>query len=358
MPDRHFDFAIVGQGLAGTSLAWALHWLGRRVVVIDREEPNTASRVAAGLMTPITGKRFVFAPEWNEYRTVAVRFYARVESELGIRLFRRQPMLRLFTSAGERELFQKKSANEYPDLVVPNPSIDDSFYDAPDGGFKMREGGRLDVTTYLDQSRRFFVERGGYLCADFDTVAEVELSSREVNLPAFGVTADRLIFCQGFAGRDNPWFAGIPFDSTQGDILTIQVPRLIEQRVVQRGIWLAPEGGGVFRVGATHQREPLDGRPTAAGREELCDRLRSLLRRPFEVIDHRAAVRPILQGRRPMLGLHPQHPQLGFFNGLGSKGTLSAPFLAAHFAEVLTGRAELRHKCDLNRKWDLTTCRA
>lgn len=357
MPDRHFDFAIVGQGLAGTSLAWALHWLGRRVLLIDREEQNTASRVAAGLMTPITGQRFVLTPEWNEYRAVAVRFYARIESDLGARIFRGQPMLRLFANADEREMFQSKSANEYPDVVAPNPPIDAALYDAPDGGFEMREGGRLNVTAYLGRSREFFAQQGGYFRDDLDAASGVELSSGVVNLPAYGITAGRLIFCQGFAGRDNPWFAGIPFDSTQGDILTIRVHGLAEERVVHRGIWLAPEGDGVFRVGATHRREPLDGRPTAAGREELCERLGSLLLRQFEVIDHRAAVRPILLGRRPLLGFHPQHPQLGYFNGLGSKGTLSAPFLAAHFADVLTGGVHLKSEFDLNRKWDLRTCR-
>ena len=36
MPD--FDFVIIGQGLAGTTLAWQLKWLGKSVAIIDREQ--------------------------------------------------------------------------------------------------------------------------------------------------------------------------------------------------------------------------------------------------------------------------------------------------------------------------------
>ena len=48
---------ICGQGLAGTLLAWELVRLGSRVVVVDPGETVTSSKVAAGIVTPITGKR-------------------------------------------------------------------------------------------------------------------------------------------------------------------------------------------------------------------------------------------------------------------------------------------------------------
>src|ERR1700754_85545 len=72
VPDgrKSFDFVIVGQGLAGTALAWHLRWRRFRVLVLDRRDAVTSSRVAAGLLTPITGKRLAltwrFADLWPE----------------------------------------------------------------------------------------------------------------------------------------------------------------------------------------------------------------------------------------------------------------------------------------------------
>jgi len=52
------DFLIVGQGLAGSLLAWELIQRGCSVLVVDKGEEN-ASQVAAGLINPVTGIRFV-----------------------------------------------------------------------------------------------------------------------------------------------------------------------------------------------------------------------------------------------------------------------------------------------------------
>jgi glycine/D-amino acid oxidase-like deaminating enzyme len=61
----------------------------------------------------------------------------------------------------------------------------------------------------------------------------------------------------------------------------------------------------------------------------------------MEVIGHEAGVRPIIRNSRPIVGFHSKHSNVGFFNGLGSKGTLMAPAVAAHFAAFLCGECEL-----------------
>ena len=44
------DFVIVGQGLAGTTLARELDAAGARFLVVDDAAPTAASRAAAGMM--------------------------------------------------------------------------------------------------------------------------------------------------------------------------------------------------------------------------------------------------------------------------------------------------------------------
>ena len=52
------DAIIVGQGLAGSLLAFALHQRGQQVMLLDDGVVN-ASQVAAGLINPVTGQRLV-----------------------------------------------------------------------------------------------------------------------------------------------------------------------------------------------------------------------------------------------------------------------------------------------------------
>ena len=54
------DFLIIGQGLSGSFLSWYLLRGGASFIVVDENKINTASKVAAGLINPVTGRSGVF----------------------------------------------------------------------------------------------------------------------------------------------------------------------------------------------------------------------------------------------------------------------------------------------------------
>ena len=356
---KSFDFVVVGQGLAGTALAWSLRWNGSCVLVIDRNSPVTSSKIAAGLITPITGQRLVKTWRLDELWPAAVSFYRRIEQVTGTSLFQEKPMVRLFQNGSEADFFARRiAASEFRELVrQPEPLFESDWFANERGGFVMPSAGQLDVPQYLNVSREHFAREGHYLTTNLDTERDLVLDSLGVSLPRLGVRAGRLIFCEGIDATSNPWFRSVKFKPAKGEILTVRIPGLSENRVVHRGVWLAPLGGELFRVGSTYEWQQLDNLPTAASRDEILSRLREFLLLPFEVVDHQAAVRPIHLNQYPVLGLHPDHEQLGYFNGLGSKGTLHAPFFANHFARVLSGEATLDPEVDLNHKTDLHGCR-
>ena len=60
---------IAGQGLAGTLLAWALERAGREFLIYDPGHEESASRVGAGLVNPVTGERWTSAPGWASGET-------------------------------------------------------------------------------------------------------------------------------------------------------------------------------------------------------------------------------------------------------------------------------------------------
>ena len=102
-------------------------------------------------------------------------------------------------------------------------------------------------------------------------------------------------------------------------------------------------------VKATYEWDDLTPTPTAAGREKLEARLRSFLKLPFEVVGHRAGVRPISADRNPILGIHPAEPRVVCFTGLGSKGVLLAPFFAAQLVATMTGKGTIDPEVHVNR---------
>lgn len=336
----HCDFIIVGQGLAGTTLAWTLCRRGRSVVVLDRETATTASRIAAGLVTPVTGRRLARSGHWDKLYPIAERFYRDVEDATGSVLWHATGALRLFADADERAEFRRRTRPDAPpavwigDLARPTEAIPPAF-EAPHGGFVMPAAARLDVPRYLDVSRQWLGQRDAYRRADLDWHRDLELSPDRVRLPRLGLTAAGLIACRGFTIDPDPWFGGVRFIPAHGEVLTVHIPDLEEQRTIHRGVWLAAIGHQTYRCGATYSWERLDGVPSPAGRAELETRLRAFLRLPFRVVGHQAAVRPVIDAGTPSLGRHPRYPQLAFFNGLGSKGVLLAPYYASVLADCL-----------------------
>ncbi len=349
MSQPDYDAIILGQGLAGTTLAWSLHWRGSQVLVIDRDVPVTSSRIAAGLMTPITGQRLVKTWRWDQFWPAAVAFYRRVETEAAASFFGQKRLVRLLAGEYEQQYLARRMASEFVGLAtVPQPLVNRDWFDDSWGGFEMLEGGRLNVVAFLDSSRRQFLRNNQFVTADLDLDRDIELTATGVRLPRLGVAARRLFFCQGIDASSNPWFQNVRFNPAKGEILDLRIEGLAEERIVHRGVWLMPVGNSLFRAGATYEWAELNSEPTVQGRDEICSRLREFLRLPFEVIGHKAAVRPILRHQYPVIGIHPRHSQLGFFNGLGSKGSLQAPWLADHLAGFLVQEHPLDPEVDLH----------
>src|SRR4029079_6360252 len=56
----HVDVIIVGQGISGTMLSWFLQKENKSFIVFDEVREHSASRVAAGIINPVTGRRYAY----------------------------------------------------------------------------------------------------------------------------------------------------------------------------------------------------------------------------------------------------------------------------------------------------------
>jgi len=343
---------IIGRGLAGSLLARELLKNGCSV---DTAQPSTqagASRLAGGLFSPITGKRWVRTWQDTLLLPLAHRYYRALEQETGARVYHPRPILRLFTSDDDIQRVRDQ-ADEDPQYAayitgIRNAGDLPEDIDAPLGAAELAGGGHVDLAALLD-TLRVELEKQNALAEAYVDYRDLEIRDGLVRWNER--TYDQVVFCEGYRATGNPWFDGIPYRHAKGEILTLSIPGWNLEEIVSAGVFILPLGSGLFRVGSTYEWNDLDEQPTDAGREELLHRFRAICSRAFTVVDHRAGVRPIAFDRAPVAGRHPEHPRLAILNGFGSKGVLYAPWTARMLADHLEHGAPMDPKVSVETHW-------
>ena len=80
------EFLIIGQGLCGTWVSYYLQKENRSFLVIDNNKPDSASRTAAGIINPVTGRRLVTVWMDDEILPFAWHAYNEMSMELPLSL--------------------------------------------------------------------------------------------------------------------------------------------------------------------------------------------------------------------------------------------------------------------------------
>ncbi|MBB82129.1 MAG: hypothetical protein CMN02_14280 [Roseibacillus sp.] len=326
------QLTIVGQGLAGTCLAWRVWSRGQNFRLLHLGEGRSTSVISAGLLTPVTGRNL--NPSWRiaEFLDEALGFYREVEGALGEKVFHEIPILRLFANSEERQIFDRKNELLRP-LTEAVLAEKDCPCEAPYGGVIWKGGGRLDTRRFLEASGVFFRDLGLIKTENFDPANALNVKQATV-------------MCTGAAGLGGGPFDFLPERRAKGEILTVRIPGQSEDRVLSRNGWMVPLGQSLFRVGSTYSWNDLTDTVTSYGRSQLEKLAGSFTSLPFETVEHVAGVRPIIRQSRPVIGSHPENDNLLIFNGLGSKGVLYAPGVADRLAAYLCERREIEE--DLN----------
>lgn len=345
MSGERWDTIIVGQGLAGTTLAWHLQGAGQKVLLLDACNVVTSSKIAAGLITPITGQRMVLSDQYDEFLSVARPFYRRIEQHTKRIFLHDRTAQRLFKSDAERANWALRTQQStYQSHLLnpqPDPLTDPGIADASGGGFAMNTA-QLDVAAYLEASRSVLPwER-----MTLDWKSDVTFSDDGVSVGPH--LTNLIVSCEGFAATRNPHFSTLPFNAAKGDILTVRFHLPVPPVSMHRGVWVAPTPDPeVFLVGSSYNWEKLDEVPEMAARSQIECKLKEFIQVPYTVLDHRAAVRPILRKGSPLIGRHPTQDRLGYFNGLGSKGSLLAPWYAHRLSDHLVRHAAIPNDMDI-----------
>lgn len=339
------DVIIVGQGLAGSALAMALLKRGKSLLVVDDAVDSAASRVAVGLVTTLAGKGM--NPTWRQeaYLPEAMGYYRGLERQSRMRLFHDIPVLRLFEDQKEVTKWDAKLSAIEAWVAEGVPAVSEKVRGAL-GGFVMQQSGRLDTRNYLEVVRQILVDQGMYQTACWH---QEEVVLRDGMAMWRGVKAKKVILCQGYAGLKEGWFSYLPHRSAKGEMLSLEITDLDPAYILNRGGWLVPIGENKWKAGATYEWDDLSVAPTQRGAQQVRSKIESLTSCAYTIQKHEVGVRPIVQRSQPVIGMHKEFEQLGVFNGLGSKGVMTAPSVAEHFAAYLCGEEGLDPALDVAR---------
>jgi ribosomal protein S19E (S16A) len=316
---------IVGQGLAGTALGLELETAGIPFAIGSDGHARAASSVAAGLVNPISGQRFVKTWRVDELLPFAERWYRDAEARLGRKLWHPLKLERRFANATEAERAARKAASgefgRWAELAADGRALE------------IRGAARVDLPALLAGAAERWREAG--------VLRDGAVGVEELREDAGGVSWRGEIFraavlCTGSGALGRNFFRKLPFEVAKGEILRVRGARVAAEHAISRGTWVIGESAEFSRVGATYEAGREDFEPTAEARERLLSDARELVGGDLEVVEQRVGVRLGVADRLPVIGWRAGE-RIGFFGALGSKGTLFAPWLARAWRGLLCG---------------------
>lgn len=344
----HVDFLIVGQGISGTFLSYYLMKEGKTVLVIDNNHSNSPSKIAAGVINPVTGRRMATVWLADEVLPFAWKAYNQIGNELGIKAISQKNIIDFFPNPFMRENFLKRleENNEYIQLCTDESPFTPYFkYEFGCGEIKPVYTAHLDIL--LPAWRQELIKQQSLRQENFD-IGQLNVDSGKAEYK--DIVADKIIFCDGPAGMYNPYFKQLPFAPNKGEALVVEIPDLPPTFIYKKGLMIVPmEEKDVFWVGSGYTWDFDHTEPTDEFRRTTEQVLKEWLKIPFTITEHRAGLRPATLERRPFAGIHPHFTAVGILNGMGTKGCSLSPYFAQKLTASLVYGEPITREADLNR---------
>ena len=332
---NHLDFLIIGQGLAGTLLAEALIQKGYRIKIIDANHQYSSSTVAAGIINPLTGRNFVKSWDFELFLPKAIETYRRIEQSVGSQVIFKRNILRVLVNTRSKKRWLIREGDPlYQSYIAsslnPGPII--NYVDGLDEIAEVTQAYQVDLSSILQHFRQRWLLAGVLISDHFDC-RKISLESDKIVFQ--GLTADRIIFCEGQRARYNPFFSMLPIGDSKGEVLIFKSQMPGFDKMVKKKHFIVPLTKKRFWFGSKDQWGALNDLPTKEGGDYLKEAMAKILLVPYSILQHKAAIRPTVKDRRPLLGMHPVHSNVFIFNGLGTKGSLLAPYWAQKMIEFV-----------------------
>ncbi len=353
-----YDVIIVGGGVVGLSVGYALARSGVSCVILDRREMGReASWAGAGLLPAQSESRREPSHPTLELRAWSARLYpewsSALREETGIdNGYRRSGGVDVaWTEAEEHALrttagrwrvegiaYERLAPGDF-ERVEPalNPELRLVYY--------LPDRAQIRNPRHLQALAAAFARRGGKVKPWHPVESFVTHGDRiaEVRTPSGAFQADHVVMAAG------AWSGGLldglgvraPTPPVKGQIVLLNSERPLLRRVVEHGkIYLVPREDGRILIGATEEDAGFDVLPTAGPFQSLLNaaiRLCPVLRQA-EVEATWAGLRPGSFDTRPYIGRAPGYRNLIVATGHKRAGLQLSTATAELVTDVVLGR--------------------
>ena len=347
MHQNQYDIIIVGQGISGTVLSSTLMEQHQKVLLIDDGNKKAASKIASGVINPVTGRRIVKTWQIDAVMPAAVRIYQALENKLNTLIIQQCNIVNFHASEQMQKAFEDRIAED-PTYLSTQPLSNTiaAAFDDPFGHTVIDPCWLVHLENILAAWRHFLTEKNALLEDVFD-FKKLEVTSDQIVYKNY--TANKIIFCEGAKGQDNPYFKQLPFAPNKGEALLVKINDLDNQFIYKKAVSIVPWKDSIFWVGSNYEWDNYNDDPSPSFKEKTMAALNEWLQLPYEVVDHIAAVRPANTQRRPFVGMHPTFKNMGIFNGMGTKGCSLAPYFAEQMTEHILHHTPIDNEATIDR---------
>jgi glycine/D-amino acid oxidase-like deaminating enzyme len=342
------DYIIIGQGICGSFLSYEFLKEGKSVLVLDEEQPFSATKVASGVINPITGRQAavtwmaetILPFTWQAYQDFGAAIQTTVIHQRNIIAF--PPTDEMMHNYRKRIELQ----NPYLEYIADDSQFRQwfNFLYQP---LAINPVWLIDLLPLLQGWRKALQASNSLLTTRFDAT-QLQLKTDGVQYQ--DINAKKIIFCNGTGSFKHPYWANLPYIENKGEAIIAAIDGLPANNIYKFGkTTIVPWYNGLWWIGSTYENNYTTTLPTEAFRQQTIKQLSQVLKLPFEIKEHWAALRPAAVERRPFVGLHPKYPQIGILNGMGTKGCSLAPWFAQQLAQFLIHDSPIDPEADVRR---------
>jgi glycine/D-amino acid oxidase-like deaminating enzyme len=340
------DYLIIGQGICGTFLSWNLLKEGKSIIVMDESRPFSSTKVASGVINPVTGRRIVKTWMIDELLPFAQKEYEQFGNELQADLMKQCDLLMFHPTMQMRDAFEDRYQSDKQYVEKETDGVWQQYFNFNYGIGKITPCLYIDLNLMLGKWRDELKKKNALVEERFDND---QLSVSNGSISYKNIKAEKIIFCNGTDAFYLPYFDLLPYAKNKGEVLIAEVPDLPSSNIYKQGLTIVPWKKELFWIGSTYEWDFADLQPSESFRKKAEEQLKFWLKLPFKIVDHMAAERPATLERRPFVGLHPVYPSIGIFNGMGTKGCSLAPYFAKQLAQYLIHGDPIMPEADVQR---------
>ena len=229
-------------------------------------------------------------------------------------------------------------ANNLADYIAPETTLSVPVYgiNKPYSIGLVNKSGRLEIHSLINPFRKYLSRQNSIVFEPIE-YDKIIFTNNSVKFKQF--SAQKIIFCEGSAASQNPFFSKIQFKHSKGEVLEVRLPNVKSEATISDQIFLMPLDNDRFKLGATYTWDELNHLATENAHNELLFKLVNVTAEIPEIVNQKAGICPTTHDRKPVIGILPHLPQIGIFNGLGSKGALLAPYCASTLCNFLIGKS-------------------